>query len=404
MQLLLIHQNFPGQFRDLAPAWLKKGHQLTAISAADSPAGDAWRGLFHCRYLIPEKSSLTVLERGKTVGKICRKLKKKGFNPDLVLAHSGWGEALQLRGVWEQIPIVVMPELWGCPSALGFGFDDALNGKSLDGDPFLLPNLVSELSIVQANAAVVASRSQFNSFPKILRKQLTLLAEGLDLKTIRPNRQASIELPQINLKAGDPIVTFVSRQLEPLRGLRQVLRAWSRVSKAHCQAHLLLIGDEFDYGYGVETPQGPSHLQDAMDSWDEGVDRNRIHFLGHVNHSTLMQILQCSACHLAMSYPYTLSWSVLEAMACAAPVITNVGSPVEPELIHDHSGLIIPFNDVEALSDAILQLLSNLNKRKNIGLAGRKVVEERFNLEKTLQQYEKLFQRFQRSQVPSERT
>jgi len=404
MHLLLIHQNFPGQFRDLAPAWLKKGHQVSAISATNPPTGHGWNGLIHHQYQVPESSNPTLLQRGQTVGKLCRELKKQGLIPDIVLAHSGWGETLQMRRIWDKTPLIVMPELWGSSSTLGIEFDSALEGKTLEGDPFLLPNLVSELSIVQADAALVASNSQLQSFPQLLRNQLTLLPEGLDLSKIYPNSRASVDLKQIHIKAGEPIVTFVSRQLEPLRGLRQVIRAWPGVCKAHPKAQLLLIGDEFNNGYGVETPQGSSFLQDAMESWDETVDRDQVHRLGFLNHSEMLQILQCSACHLALSYPYTLSWSVLEALACAAPLITNTGSPIASELINNESGLIIPFNDDKALTIAILQLLNNPDKRISLGQAGRKLVEERFNIQISSNHFEELFNRLHCSHAPAEQT
>ncbi len=118
-----------------------------------------------------------------------------------------------------------MPELWGQASALGFGFDAALDGLSMDGDPFALPNLVGDLAIVQADAAVVASTSQRDSFPSALQGQLTLLPEGLDLNRLGPDPHAMVELPDVTLQAGQPIVTLISRLLEPLRGLRQALQA-----------------------------------------------------------------------------------------------------------------------------------------------------------------------------------
>jgi len=93
---------------------------------------------------------------------------------------------------------------------------------------------------------------------------------------------------------------------------------------------------------------------------------------------------------------------VLEAMACAAPLVTNLGSPIEPELIQNKSGLIVSFNDEEALTNAILELLNNPLKRRSLGQAGRKVVEERFNLRTSLIQYEQLFERLQRSHASEE--
>ena len=396
MHLLLIHQNFPGQFRDLAPAWLTAGHEVSAIGCAAPPTGPAWDGLTFHQYRFNGIERPTLLERSNAVAQLCLQLQDQGIWPDLVVAHSGWGESLQLRRIWGTTPLVVMPELWGQASALGFGFDAALDGLSMDGDPFALPNLVGDLAIVQADAAVVASTSQRDSFPSALQGQLTLLPEGLDLTRLGPDPQAMVELPDVTLQAGQPIVTLISRLLEPLRGLRQALQAWPAVSAAHPKAQLLLVGDEHGSGYGVEQPQLDSHLQDAIASWGHGVDRSRVHVVGWLEHATMLRLLQCSACHLALSYPYTLSWSVLEAMACAAPLISNHGSPIAPELNHNRNGLLVPFNDGAALSQAILNLLNNPELRQRLGTAARCTIQERFNLSRSLEQYEALFQRLRR--------
>ena len=100
MHLLLIHQNFPGQFRDLAPAWLKAGHHVTAISSDVAPTDPMlWDGLEHIRYSWPEKDPPSPLQRGEAVAQVCRQLQSSDVKPDVVMAHSGWGETLQLREV-----------------------------------------------------------------------------------------------------------------------------------------------------------------------------------------------------------------------------------------------------------------------------------------------------------------
>lgn len=392
MHLLLIHQNFPGQFRDLAPAWLKAGHAITAIGCGDPPSGRSWDGLTFHQYRFEGVDTPTLLQRGEAVAQLCRQLQDREIWPDLVLAHSGWGESLQLRRVWGSTPLIVMPELWGQPSALGFGFDEALDGHYLDGDPFALPNLVGELAIVQSDAAIVASTSQRDSFPSALRDKLTLLPEGLDLNRFGPDPQASIELPQITVQAGQPIVTLISRLLEPLRGVHQALRAWPAVSAAHPEAQLLLVGDEHGSGYGVQRPLLESHLQDALASWGNNVDRSRLHIVGWLDHGTMIRLLQCSACHLALSYPYTLSWSVLEAMACGAPLISNYGSPIAPQLEHNNNGLLVPFNDSASLSRSILELLNHPKLRERLGKSARNTISEHFNLSRSLSVYNALFE------------
>lgn len=151
-----------------------------------------------------------------------------------------------------------------------------------------------------------------------------MIAEGVNLERLAPNPAARFRTDAgLDVRSGAPLVTLVSRQLEPLRGLRAALQAWPQVAAALPEAQLVLVGGQ-ERGYGIEPPRGASHLADALD----GLDPQRIHVLPHLPHTQLIRLLQCSACHLGLSYPYTLSWSVLEAMACGAPLITNPESPL----------------------------------------------------------------------------
>ena len=390
MHLLLIHQNFPGQFRDLAPLWLAAGHQVRAIgSEQQSPCGEHWQELIYHRYHFENRDEPSLRERATGVALLCRQLRESGVRPDLVLAHSAWGEALQLRRIWgSSMPIVVYPELWGHPRALGFGFDDALTGLAPVGDGFRRQNLLADLALAQADAAVVASRSQQTSFPALLQPQLTLLPEGVDLERIKPDRQARLSLPEhgLELKAGQPLVTLISRNLEPLRGLRQALRTWPLVRQQFPQAQLLLVGRQRQ-GYGVEAPHGESHLMDAL----EGIDCGGISALNWLPHPQMLQLLRCSGCHLALSYPYTLSWSVLEAMACGVPLISNIGSPIAADLEHNRDALLVPFNDVEALAQAVVALLSQPERAQQLGDQARETMQRSFNLAAAAQAYEGLF-------------
>jgi len=388
MHLLLIHQNFPGQFRDLGPAWLAAGHRISAIG--HEREGPDWPGLRYFQYSFedPEPSDL---QRAQAVEQISHWLAQQD-PPDLALVHSGWGEALLLRRALPFTPIVAYPELWGTAASLGVGVDPALAGP--DDLPGLEPllerqNLLAELAISQADAVVVPSQSQKASFPAPLSERLQVIAEGVNLDRLGPDPAARFRTPSgLELRAGDPVVTLVSRELEPLRGLRAALQAWPEVAAALPDAQLVLVGGE-QRGYGIEPPRGSSHLADAL----EGLPQERIHHLPQLPYPDLVALLQCRACHLGLSYPYTLSWSLLEAMACAAPVLTNPESPLAPHLRFGHNGLIAPLHEPPALAQAMLQLLRQPAMAQRIGRGGRQLIAEQFNLERAIALYEALFQR-----------
>ena len=122
------------------------------------------------------------------------------------------------------------------------------------------------------------------------------------------------------------------------------------------------------------------------------VDLNRIHVLGALEHERMLRLLQCSACHLALSYPYTLSWSVLEAMACEAALISNEGSPIALELIDGHNGVLVPFNDHQALAQKVLSLLGDPDRRSQLGQEARRTIEQHFDMKDSLQSYQTLFE------------
>jgi len=394
MHLLLIHQNFPGQFRDLGPAWLAAGHRLTSIGCTPAPSdATAWDGLEHHQYNWPEGHEPTPNERGLAVAQLCRRIRANGATPDVVISHSGWGEALNLAGIWPTTILVVLPELWGSARALGYGFDPALPNTPAGPDLFEDANAITAQAIQQSQAALVACRSQRASFPAHLRQKITVLPEGLPMERYGSNPQARLPLGKRCFSAGDPLVTLVSRTLEPLRGLRQVLQAWPLVLEQRPDAQLLLVGNPDSSGYGIEEPQSATHIDDALEMLPLTTDRNSIHLLGVLDHSSLLTLLQCSACHLALSYPYTLSWSNLEALACGAPVITNLGSALSYELHDGNQGLLCSFEDVRGLAELILELLNTPTLRHRLGTAGQSLMQQRFSQEACLKHFDALLKR-----------
>ena len=392
MHLLLVHQNFPGQFRDLGPMWLAQGHVITALSAAQPPELECgWGGLEHVRYSWDPQGDTSPEVRGRTVGDVCSQLKQNGLKPDLILAHSGWGEALHLSDVWPQTPLVVLPELWGSERALGFGFDPALPTNAPDPDLFDSDNTIAALSIEKSSVALVPCLSQWQSFPNQLRSKIQVLPEGLPLERYGANPSTSISMDGRDWSPGDKLVTMVSRHLEPLRGLREALKAWPQVHEIHPDAQLLLVGYADAGGYGVESPRGNSHLADALASLPKHIAATTIHSLGVLSHKAMVSMLQCSACHLALSYPYTLSWSNLEALACKAPVVTNLASPLSFEIQDGISGHICQFGDQRDLAELIVKLLDNPTLRRDLGEEGYKLIERKFSLDAALEAYDALF-------------
>ena len=404
MRLLLIHQNFPAQFRHLARGLAARGHQIAAIGTRplpEIPAEDLPPGLLYGSY-IPETASPSSLDpefeaclrRGLQVAEACRQLAARGFDPDAVLFHSAWGEGLHLRDVWPQVPLVAWPELYGSPLLFGYGTDERLGAPPPPVQAgFRRQNLLSLAALADSDAVVVPTHFQRSTFPSLAPERFHVLHEGIDGEALGPDPAAALTLPcGLVLRAGDPVVTFCSRALEPLRGLGALLRALPALQRAHPRVQVVLVGSRGP-GYGPPSPHPGGHLGALLEELDGRLDRSRLHILDPLPYGQLIRLFQLSAAHVYLSYPYALSWSCLEAMACGVALVGAQG-PTLAELIRpDHNGLLVPFNASGQLAAALLRLLGDPALRHRLGAAARRTVLERYGLEAGLEGYEALFSR-----------
>ena len=394
MRILLIHQNFPGQFRHLAPAWIKQGHQVWALGCSDPArfSTTQWEGLRYLHYPSPEGDG-DLLNATQRAQRVVARLQPEALNPDLVIAHSGWGEALHLSWVFPTARLVVLPELWGSPQSLGEGFDsqatplDPASRYSIDQ-----LNLPAAAAIATADAAITATQLQRGSFPAQLQSAIQVIHEGVNDQALAPSANASLLLPDGQLlDRSDPVISFASRHLEPLRGLRPFLEALPVVLEREPRLQVLIAGSA-SAGYGPPA-RGTTHLVELLSQLPTPLDPNRVHWLGPLPYQQLLKLFQISRAHVYLSYPYALSWSLLEAMACGAPVISNSDGPAAEVIRHRRHGLLVPFNQPNQLAKAIVELLAKPELGRKLGRAARARVQRSYSLERGLEGYARLFRK-----------
>jgi glycosyltransferase involved in cell wall biosynthesis len=113
---------------------------------------------------------------------------------------------------------------------------------------------------------------------------------------------------------------------------------------------------------------------------DGKLDLSRVHFLGRLNYPQYLAMLRISSAHIYLTYPFVLSWSLLEAMAAGCAIVASRTAPVEEVIRDGENGYLVDFFDREALADRISDMLVNREKQEPLRAAARQTVVERFDL------------------------
>lgn len=389
MKILFVHQNFPGQFPHLAPALAQRGHDVMALTVETNNRPSPVRVV---KYRKPGEVKLEprltrmyaeVSERGVKVALAARQLRADhGYVPDVIFGHPAWGETLFLKEVWPEAKLLVYAELMYKTTGLDTDFDPE----------FAKPGLESRISttarsahliqtLVQADAALSPTQFQASTFPPDLRSKITICFDGVNTKRIRPDAAARYTVPGTDLtfKPGDEVITFVNRSLEPYRGYHIFMRALPEVLAARPNAHVLIVGEE-GQSYGAAPPEG-SWKSRFLDEVKDRLDLTRVHFLGRVPYDKFINILQIGRVHAYLTYPFVLSWSLMESMAAGAMVVASDTAPVREAIQHGENGLLVDFFDVKGWSAALIAALSEPERFAPLRAAARRSVVERYDLE-----------------------
>ena len=386
MNVLFIHQNFPAQFRHLADALSQQpGARVFAIG---SETARDLGSVTVLRYSVTAAAPQThgfarffdaECRRAEQILYVCMQLKAQAFEPDVIIVHSGWGEALPLRSAFPRAFILLYVEMFYRRHGADVDFDPEFPPMSLDGLVGLSArNASTVLGLTDCDAAITPTAWQRSTFPANLQPGIDVIHEGIDIELAKPNPQASVKLPNgAVVTAGDPVVTFVARDLEPLRGYHTFMRALPEILARHRGAQVLIVGRE-GTSYGAAPPPGRSWKSIFLDEVSRLIDTSRVHFLGRLPYADYLNVLQVSAAHIYLTYPFVLSWSMLEALASGCVVVGSSTPPVR-EVITGDNGVLVDFFDPSGVAAAVLSVLGNPGRYEPMRLNARQTIVDHYD-------------------------
>ncbi|MEB3259289.1 MAG: glycosyltransferase [Cyanobacteriota bacterium] len=389
MRVLFIHQNFPGQYRHLAPALAKRGDEVLTFGAPHAPGLE---GIPLRRYPLPKQLPTchpwaadfqTKCVRAQTVARLAAQCREEGFHPDLVVGHPGWGELLAIKDVFPDTPVLHQLE-WVYPLQGGdstFDPEFPISGETLS--QVRLRRAPQLLAFHDLDHAWAPTDWQAASAPALFRERISVIHEGIDTEAIGPNPEARVHLQRagLTLRPGDEVLSFVARNLEPYRGFHTFLRLLPELQRRRPGLQVLIVGAD-GVSYGKPPAGGGTWRQVLLRELEGQLDLTRLHFVGQVPHPVLHELFQVCRAHVYFTYPFVLSWSLLEAMACGAVVVGSATPPVEEVITSGENGLLVPFFDREGWLNTLEEVLAEPEKHRRLGLRARQTAVARYDLTK----------------------
>lgn len=399
MNILFIHQNFPGQFKFLAPALVQQGHQVSALVLSKQAEVSDWEGVKVYPYSVQRGSTpgihpwIVDMETKTLRGEACYKaallLRDSGYNPDLIIAHPGWGESLFLKDVWPDAKLGIYCEFHYHAKGADTGFDPEFPGdRVMDPCRLRLKNTNNLLHFQIADAGISPTHWQASTFPQPFRDKITVIHDGIDTQKLVPQPGMKLNFSTgIQLVRGqDEIITFVNRNLEPYRGYHTFMRALPELLKRRPKARVLIVGgDDVSYGSRPDAAKyGNSKWKDIfaaeVRSSISDEDWTRVHFLGNVPYKHFIPLLQVSTVHVYLTYPFVLSWSLLEAMSVGCAIVASNTQPLREAILDGKTGRLVDFFDAQALTQQVCELLDSPDERARLGKNAREFAVANYDL------------------------
>ncbi len=389
MKILFVHQNFPGQFLHLAPEMTRLGHECLALTDSGNPRQTATQTLKYKHDAQTADPAATRLgrnytqmsDRGVSVARAAMALRQQhGYVPDVIFGHSGWGETLFLKEVWPEAKLLIYAEFYYRGRGADVGFDAEFNPPNFD-QVMIAQGRAGHLgqALLHADAGVAPTHWQASTFPPALRKMIEVIHDGVNTTTNAPNPEARFALPNgQSVIAGDEVLTFVNRNLEPYRGYHIFMRALPQVLKARPKAQVVIVGgDEVSYG---GAPKGEKGWKDTiLNEVRDQLDLSRVHFMGKIPYDQFTALLQVSRAHAYLTYPFVLSWSMIEAMSAGAHVIGSATAPVQEVITHGVNGTLVDFFDIPAWSQTLIEALAHPKQFQTLRQAARQTALDRYD-------------------------
>lgn len=410
MRVLILHPNFPAQYRHIAtalgsdpenqvifgtsnerPEWVIPGVRKVLFTPSRNPRPETHH------YVRPLESAVLC---GQAVYRAAEKLKAEGFIPDIVCGHSGWGPTLFIKDIFPKTKLLCYFEWFYNAFGADADFDPA---DPLSADDILrirVKNSSILIDLYSCDWGVSPTNWQKSQFPKEFHSKITVLHDGVDTEYFKPNPGAKLVLPNLDLSGVDEIVTYVARGMEPYRGFPEFIESIAYIQERRPNCHVVIVGSE-RVCYGKSLPNGKTYKQEMLEKVP--LDMSRVHFVGSLPYGLYLKVIQASSAHVYLTRPFVLSWSMIESMSTGCLVIGSDTAPVTEVIRDGENGLLVDFFSPKQIAARVDEVLNHPTRMAEIRAKARETVLERYALSDLLPRHLQLIKDVASGNLPVEK-
>lgn len=387
MKILFLHRNFPGQFKYLAMELAQDVNNEVCFITNNNTTGTTARIrkiVYKLKRKVPKDCHRYLrfyedaIIHGQAVAEVLIQMKTQGYKPDIIYGHT-WGCTLFVKDIFPDVPLVCYFEWFYNPEGADVGF----NGEYVGVDTrakLQCKNSHLLLDLLNCDFGISPTEWQKSQFPKEFQNKIKVLHEGIDTNICCPKDNAIFEFNGKRFTKEDEILTYATRGMEEYRGFPEFMKTVERLQKIRPNMQVIIGGeDRVCYGCHLKNDTFKQKMLRELD-----LDLSRIHFVGNLPYAEYIKLLQVSRCHVYLTYPFVLSWSLLETMATGCCIVASDTAPVKEVIQNNFNGILVDFYDIDLLVKNVNLILNNPENYSNIRTSARKTINEKFELKKLL--------------------
>lgn len=392
MRVLFLHSNFPAQYRHVAIALAKDPRNQVVFGTKNQDVNipGIYKAIFepnrepHPTTHHYVRSTESAVLHGQAVFKLCDQLRQKGFIPDIICGHSGWGPTLYIKDAFPDKPLLCYFEWFYHARGSDSDFDpnDPLNVDDLAR--IRTKNAPILIDLYTCDRGLSPTHWQKAQFPPEFHDKISVLHDGVDTEYFKPKPGAKLVLPNLDLSGVDEIVTYVGRGMEPYRGFPQFIESIAYIQERRPNCHVVIVGSD-RVCYGKSLPNGVTYKDYMLKKVP--LDLSRVHFTGSLPYGQYLQVIQASSVHVYLTRPFVLSWSMIEAMSTGCLVLGSDTAPVREVIEDGKNGLLVDFFSPQKIADRVDEVFNHPTRMAELRENARKTALERYALANLLPQH-----------------